>query len=98
MTIIRSPSVCVPSHASTAAQAARPNMIVQAGPNSQSGGCQLGFLRFLYQAPISVSSPPAPPRMTAQAIAAMTGVLNMGQHMGLRGRQDNAIGSQRASI
>ena len=46
-------------------------MIVHAGPNSQSGGCQLGFLRFVYQLPISVSRPPAPPRTTAQAMAAM---------------------------
>lgn len=34
-------------------------MVVHTGPNTQSGGCQLGFDRRWYQLPISVAHMPA---------------------------------------
>ena len=41
-------------------------MIVQAGPNAQPGGCQLGLRRALYQLPIGVANPPATSSTAAQ--------------------------------
>ena len=68
MMLVRSTSVAAPSQAKMPAHAVNPRMSVQAGPKSQSGGCQVGLTRFLYQGPMVVNTPPAPPRMTAQRI------------------------------
>ncbi len=64
-------------HESTAAIAARPKMSVQAGPNSQSGGCQDGFFNATYQGPSWVTKAPKSATANAQRNAAMIGLVTV---------------------
>jgi hypothetical protein len=74
MMVVRLLLVSALRHASTPAAAAHANMVVQAGPNNQSGGFHDGCLRAKYQGPKLVRSPPTTAAATATVTATIIGL------------------------